>query len=521
MKGLKSIMCASLAVMALACNPRQEINDLDPATSGEGAITFDLNLSSYNHPRTILRADEEILKDKAMLNTINGLRVVLYKDNDQGEPGEVAYAFDKDIYAFRGVRKGADLLNPDDTAGVFSVTGIDGIEPANYTLYFFATPSKALIQATQPGKDFGEIKRPLMIDFADKFVTGEDMGYHRALYSSASNIDSPIKVSEEALLKSVASNPIKLGGITLRALDGIAIAKLDIDQAKQAPSGVIIGEAHYFYPDVLNKSVILFPTLDKDVEKNLSIPKDDNYDGMEGWSETQLAEAFQYNPISADALTSTWLKTKADITDPIILPENTTAPGLLSNRVVTRLVARLNVMPTSQEEGFAIKDNTSWFSYKGKNYSWAEFEKKYTAAATKNNNGTTITKEEKTLLEIGLTINKALNKGSIVPKYGDKLPTVPAEGYDSKDLKIYTWGCSYFSIPIRHYSDEVTQSLKTIGRYGVVRNTLYLISITSVTRIGAPTYDSLPKETNYTAAVTSDLSIDFEDRNLIKNEVDL
>lgn len=178
-------------------------------------------------------------------------------------------------------------------------------------------------------------------------------------------------------------------------------------------------------------------------------------------------------------------------------------------------------MPTSQEEGFAIKDNTSWFSYKGKNYSWAEFEKKYTTAATKNNNGTTITKEEKTLLEIGLTINKALNKGSIVPKYGDKLPTVPAEGYDSKDLKIYTWGCSYFSIPIRHYSDEVTQSLKTIGRYGVVRNTLYLISITSVTRIGAPTYDSLPKETNYTAAVTSDLSIDFEDRNLIKNEVDL
>lgn len=521
MKGLKSIMCASLVVMALACNSRQEINDLDPATSGKGAISFDLNLSSYNHPRAILRTDEEILKDKAMLNTINGLRVVLYKDNDQGEPGEVAYAFDKDVNVFRGVRKGADLLNPDDTAGVLSVTGIDGIEPANYTLYFFATPSKALIQATQPGKDFAEIKRPLMIDFTDKFIEGQDMGYHRVLYSSASNIDSPIKVSERDLFKSVASNPIKLGGITLRALDGIAIAKLDIDQAKQAPSGVIIGEPHYFYPDVLNKSVILFPTLDKDVEKNLSIPKDDNYDSMKGWSETQLAEAFQYNSISASALTSTWLKTKDDITDPIILPENTTAPSLLSNRVVTRLVARLNVMPTSQEEGFAIEDNTSWLSYKGKNYSWAKFEEKYAAAATKNNNGTTITKEEKALLEIGLTINKALNKESIAPKYGDKLHTIPIEGFDSKDLKIYTRGCSYFSIPIRHYSDKVAKSLKSIGRYGVVRNTLYLITITSITHIGAPTYDSLPKETNYAAAVTSDLSIDFEDRNLIKNEVDL
>ena len=521
MKGLKSIIFASLAVMALACNSRQEINDLDPATSGKGAISFDLNLSSYNHPRTILRADEEILKDKAMLNTINGLRVVLYKDNDQGEPGEVAYAFDKDVNVFRGVRKGADLLNPDDTAGVLSVTGIDGIEPANYTLYFFATPSKALIQATQPGKDFAEIKRPLMIDFTDKFIEGQDMGYHRVLYSSASNIDSPIKVSERDLFKSVASNPIKLRGITLRALDGIAIVKLDIDQSKQASSGVIIGEPHYFFPDVLNKSVILFPTLDKDVEKNLSIPKDDNYDSMKGWSETQLAEAFQYNSISASALTSTWLKTKDDITDPIILPENTTAPSLLSNRVVTRLVARLNVMPTSQEEGFAIEDNTSWLSYKGKNYSWAKFEEKYAAAATKNNNGTTITKEEKALLEIGLTINKALNKESIAPKYGDKLHTIPIEGFDSKDLKIYTRGCSYFGIPIRHYSDKVAKSLKSIGRYGVVRNTLYLITITSITHIGAPTYDSLPKETNYAAAVTSDLSIDFEDRNLIKNEVDL
>ncbi len=520
MKGLKSIIFASLAVMALACNPRQEINDLDPATSGKGSITFDLNLSSYNHPRAILRADEEILRDKAKLNTINGLRVVLYKDNDQGEPGKVAYAFDKDINVFRGVRKGSDLLNPDDTAGVFSVTGIDGIEPANYTLYFFATPSKALIQATQPGNDFGEIKRPLMIDFTDKFITGNDIGYHRVLYSSASNIDSPIKVSEKELFKSVASNPIKLGGITLRALDGIAIAKLDIDQAKQAASGVIIGGwQHYFYPDVLNKSVILFPELDKDEEKNLSIPKDDNYDGMEGWSESKLAEAFQYNPINSDSKTNNWINNQKNFTEPIILPENTTTPDLLSNRVVTRLIARLNIMPTSQEMGFAIEDNTSWFSYKGKNYSWTKFKDKYAAAANKE--GSTTTKEEKTLLEIGLAINKALNKGSVAPKYGDELPAVPAEGYDSKDLKIYSAGFSYFSIPIRHYSDEVTQSLKVIGRYGVVRNTLYLISITSITRIGAPTYDSLPKETNYAAAVTSALSIDFEDRNLIKNEIDL
>lgn len=521
MKGLKSTILASLAVMTLACNPRQEINDLDLVTSGKGAITFDLSLASYNHPRTIFRADEEILKDKAKLNTINGLRIVLYKDNDKGEPGEVAYAFDKDVNAFRGERKGADLLNPDDTAGIFSITGIDGIEPANYTLYFFATPSRALIQATQPGKDFAEIKRPLKIDFTDKFVKGADMGFHTALYSSASNIDSPVKVSEEELFKSVASSPIKLGSITLRALDGIAIAKLDIDQAKQASSGMIIGKEHFFYPDVLNKSVILFPELDKDAENNLSIPKDDNYNGMEGWTETQLAEAFQYNPIIGNANTSTWLNNKDDITDPIVLPENTTAPNQLSNRVVTRLVAWLNVMPTSQEEGFAIEDNTSWFSYKGKNYSWAKFTEKYATAAKANNEGTTTTKEGKALLEIGLAINKALNKGSIAPKYGDMLHTVPKEGFDSKDLKIYTKGCSYFSIPIRHYSDEVTQSLKTIGRYGVVRNTLYLISITSITRIGAPTYDSLPKETNYTAAVTSDLSIDFEDRKLIKNEVDL
>ena len=98
---------------------------------------------------------------------------------------------------------------------------------------------------------------------------------------------------------------------------------------------------------------------------------------------------------------------------------------------------------------------------------------------------------------------------------------MPTEGYDSEDLKIYAQGIAFYCIPIRHFSDEVAPTLQVIGRYATVRNTVYLITIKSITSLGAPTYESLIDGVSYTDSGTASFTIEQDDRTLIKTTIEL
>lgn len=524
MKRLKSTLLASIALLAVGCSsPRQELDDLDPATSGTASISFDLNVAAHQQPDARLRADDNFIEDKGQLWTMNGLRVVLYKQDESGNPTEVAYAFDKDIRLFQDDREGADLLNPESNGGLLSITGISGIAPADYTIIFFSTPSQAIISATTPGKDYSELKRPLDIDFTNETIHGNDLKYSTKLYSSATNIDNPTKVSREDLLKAIGSSPLKLGSVTLKATDAAILVKYENNRKEPGESEVTAEDRVQLYPDVLNKTLLLFPQIAEDKELNLSIPMDNNYSGLKSWSEEQFRENFSYShiKISHSSLYSAFSSTKK-ITKPIVVPENTTAPGDLCTQAVTRLIMKVQVTPTSSEPSYTVSSQRTWFSYKGKNYDWIKFAGKYAEAATlyKSQNPT-LPDDQRELLEIGLAINTALKSGTTAPKPGDRLIEKPAEGYDSEDLKIYAMGYAFYSIPIRHFGDDIAPSLETIGRYAVVRNTLYLITIQSITHLGAPTCESLVEGVSYTDSSIASFTIEQDDRTRIEMKIDL
>lgn len=524
MKRLQSTLLASLALLAVGCSsPRQELDDIEPTTSGTASISFDLNVAAHQRPDARLRADDNFIEDKGQLWTMNGLRVVLYKQDESGNPTEVAYAFDKDIRIFQDDREGADLLNPESNGGLLSITGISGIAPADYTIIFFSTPSQAIISATTPGKDYSELKRPLDIDFTNETIHGNDLKYSTKLYSSATNIDNPTKVSREDLLKAIGSSPLKLGSITLKATDAAILVKYENIQKGSGESEVTAEDRVQLYPDVLNKTLLLFPQMAEDKELNLSIPMDNNYSGLWSWSEEQFRENFSYShiKISHSSLYSAFSSTKK-ITKPIVVPENTTAPGDLCPQAVTRLIMKVQVTPTSSEPSYTVSSQRTWFSYKGKNYDWIKFAGKYAEAATlyKSQNPT-LTDDQREFLEIGLAINTALKSGTTAPEPGDRLIEKPAEGYDSEDLKIYAQGIAFYSIPIRHFSDKVAPSLETIGRYAVVRNTLYLITIQSITHLGAPTCESLNKGVSYTDSSIASFTVEQDDRTRIEMKIDL
>lgn len=55
----------------------------------------------------------------------------------------------------------------------------------------------------------------------------------------------------------------------------------------------------------------------------------------------------------------------------------------------------------------------------------------------------------------------------------------------------------------------------------MVRNTLYLITIQSITHLGAPTYESLVEGVSYTDSSTASFTIEQDDRTLIEMKIDL
>lgn len=65
------------------------------------------------------------------------------------------------------------------------------------------------------------------------------------------------------------------------------------------------------------------------------------------------------------------------------------------------------------------------------------------------------------------------------------------------DFSLYGGGYTYYSIPIRHFSDTQEPSMMGYGRYGVLRNNLYLVYIKNIYsqgEISFPDYSSDPND---------------------------
>lgn len=71
-----------------------------------------------------------------------------------------------------------------------------------------------------------------------------------------------------------------------------------------------------------------------------------------------------------------------------------------------------------------------------------------------------------------------------------KVNNTDAPSFDRYGLKFYKDGYSYYLVPIRHFDDRQQPKIGAYGRYGVVRNHLYKITINSVS---APGYLEVPK----------------------------
>lgn len=68
--------------------------------------------------------------------------------------------------------------------------------------------------------------------------------------------------------------------------------------------------------------------------------------------------------------------------------------------------------------------------------------------------------------------------GNLLDEYGVDLTTTPTASFTYKNLSFYSKGLNYYNIPLRHFM--IQNTLMGYGRYGVVRNTVYQLTLTAI-----------------------------------------
>lgn len=93
--------------------------------------------------------------------------------------------------------------------------------------------------------------------------------------------------------------------------------------------------------------------------------------------------------------------------------------------------------------------------------------------------------------------------GDLLDEYSVDLTITPTASFTFKNLSFYSKGLNYYNIPIRHFMMQNT--LMGYGRYGIVRNTVYQLTLTA---IKTPGYTA-PDLQEWEDDSESYLSVDF------------
>lgn len=154
--------------------------------------------------------------------------------------------------------------------------------------------------------------------------------------------------------------------------------------------------------------------------------------------------------------------------------ENTVNADNQNARQLTHIVVKLRYIPKPLPVG-----TTTWAYYKGVYMDYSTLESKFRAAREANST------DESMDMPSGW-------KATVAELYNNsvKVNNTDAPSFDRYGLKFYKDGYSYYLVPIRHFDDRQQPKIGAYGRYGVVRNHLYKITINSVS---APGYLEVPK----------------------------
>ena len=81
------------------------------------------------------------------------------------------------------------------------------------------------------------------------------------------------------------------------------------------------------------------------------------------------------------------------------------------------------------------------------------------------------------------------------------------EAYSSNGINFYKDGVNYYTVQLRHFTNDQLGN-STYGRYGVVRNNVYILTIKSLSGVGTPIVDVPgPKPNDGETSISADIQV--------------
>lgn len=410
---------------------------------------------------------EQILEDKSYL-TFNGIRVVLYSVTTNGDPEQVKYAFDLDVSAKAGVFSGNDLQETTSTPESFSIKTPPIKRGQDYKVLVIANPNTTQKERTAIGKTFKELEAPISLNHQD----GDSIYYKDYSFFNTNLV--PIK--KETLKNGSAQVDVSL------VPDHAWVVIQWEDKNTINPNFSFSTTDIAIYQDLMPTKTVMFP---KQAEIQLTSGKG----ALPITPQQELRKLYGPEVLKSMKVFAGGKKGKR--TYLFRLPEYVpTNP--INGSTIPRVICRIDVRP----------DNTfKWME------SWVYFKNKvYKVDAIK-----ALAKDPKTS-----EADKKIIARIITPN-GDIVESAK-KGYQDDDIRYYFESLSWYAVPIQHFSAVDLGGNYPYGRYGVVRNTLYIMNIKSFATFPSATPGAIGFDRDYEAEATS-ASLSFPERNIIKMDI--
>lgn len=466
----------------VSCHQRVELDGrLARGDRGEVIpITFNAGIANYDVQGLRAVNSSELQKNAGRLN-IDGIRIVFYRQDQAGNPTEVAYAFHKKAKSFNGTISSSDGVHIDFDHMSIAITSRENIAIGDYTVLFFTTPSQSLITATEVGMRYAALATPLTYDYRVPNAGMSNLGFN--LYTNA---HKPLKVTAQALSSSMSTGT----PYVISASDLVAVnASVYLDFPKSLSVNAVTYNpalsASLFF-DTQNRKFVLFPKyvdalFDEPLAGKTSykIPQDANYEGFATKSIEELQSDFIYLDKAWGTAYTFFSSDRKDQNYILPVAENTLASLEATGKVTTRIIVGIPMMPTGKTIAPNEYGARSFFVYDDEVLSYADLKGRYDAALSSSSRT-----PEQTRLIAEIQKMNAFAQTTGAQSSGASIVLPLRCGYDGLSLKYYFDGIMYYTIPPRHYSDANVRIKDKPGRFGIVRHTLYTYSISSLSRYG-------------------------------------
>ena len=532
---------AVIAAMTASCSSNEDLGTAGPGTgtneTGVGYASFSINLPTTSGTRA--PGDPTFENGDANEYKVNDATLLIFKQGEATKEGDYTFVESAELGSM------APWKETDETGVTTHARITAKLDNVNKTDQFFAlvllnNGTGANAKVTLPGKDKTFSDWNIAAKATDKFVT-TDNGFYMAnapLFKD-NNVTTLVPIEHTKIYpteKEAANNPatdiyverglakVTLGtGTTTKKPvnsgtyqgDNVTISKwaLDVTNKKTYPIHNVDG-LNEDYTDIWNNNATTSSSINgantlRFVDNTATLAQRVYWGKDPNYSDNNLCKADEtgINALKVEFNYVANADVTADPGKPLYCLENTFNLENMMQGQTTRIIFKATYKPASLPEGettfYKIGKNTAIWS-KG------DLEKEIKAAvvsvvsgATAENTKVKLAASENDITAAGTYYIEAANI-SVTGKEitSENITAINTQLGLNKDKKVgistYADGESYYVARIKHFGDDLTKwesgtytdNLSFLGRYGVLRNNWYELTVNSVS---GPGYPSVPE----------------------------